>query len=127
VESLHACTLLLKPSVCWLDVETVSLPHVTVRRVQMGLNAVQGLPQLEPAIMDKLLWPSVPMLTSVHQQEEVARRARDALSGRIIASLAPLRRSVPARSVFVIKALCMHPILWSCRLSRAGAKQKVLP
>jgi hypothetical protein len=53
---------------------------------------VQGLPQLEPAIMDKLLWPSVPMLTSVHQQEEVARRARDALSGCIIASLTPLRR-----------------------------------
>lgn len=53
---------------------------------------MQGLPQLEPAIMDKLLWPSVPMLTSVHQQEEVARRARDALSGCIISSLTPLRR-----------------------------------
>lgn len=53
---------------------------------------LQGLQQLEPAVMDKLLWPSVPMLTSVHQQEEVARRARDALSGCIVASLTPLRR-----------------------------------
>lgn len=55
-------------------------------------NILQGLPQPEPAIMDKLLWPSVPMLTSVHHQEEVARRTRDALSGCILASLTPLRR-----------------------------------
>jgi hypothetical protein len=54
--------------------------------------AAQGLQQLEPAIMDKLLWPSVPMLTSVHLQEEVARRGRDALLGCILASLTPLRR-----------------------------------
>jgi hypothetical protein len=56
------------------------------------LVVAQGLQQLEPAIMDKLLWPSVPMLTSVHLQEEVARRARDALSGCILASLTPVRR-----------------------------------
>lgn len=44
--------------------------------------------------MDKLLWPSIPLLTSVHLQEEVARRARDALSACILASLTPLRRCV---------------------------------
>lgn len=67
-------------------------PAAKVCHVLLVARTLQGLPQLEPAIMDKLLWPSVPMLTSVHQQEEVARRARDALSGCIIASLTPLRR-----------------------------------
>lgn len=70
---------------------TLHVCNYGLKLVSLLLTA-QALPQLEPAIMDKLLWPSVPMLTSVHQQEEVARRARDALSGCIIASLTPLRR-----------------------------------
>lgn len=86
-------------------------------RCENGSDDVQGLPQLEPAIMDKLLWPSVPMLTSVHRQEEVARRARDALSGCIIKSLTPLRRSVSA-CILASKALCEHPLMYSVGVLR---------
>lgn len=77
---------------------TTSQLHIKPAHCALLCHAVlcnillQGLPQLEPAIMDKLLWPSVPMLTSVHHQEEVARRTRGALSGCILASLTPLRR-----------------------------------
>lgn len=42
--------------------------------------------------MDQLFWPSVPLLNAVHLQEEVTVRARDALSGCVLASLQPLRR-----------------------------------
>ncbi|KAF8071068.1 Dnah1 [Scenedesmus sp. PABB004] len=51
----------------------------------------QGLAQLEPAIMDQLFWPSVPLLSAVHPQEEVAVRARHALSGCLLTALQPLR------------------------------------
>lgn len=44
--------------------------------------------------MDHLFWPNVPLLTSVHLQEEVTCKARDALSACINASLQPLRRQV---------------------------------
>jgi hypothetical protein len=35
-----------------------------------GLKKVQNLPQPEPAIMEKLFSPTVPVLGSVHPQEE---------------------------------------------------------
>jgi hypothetical protein len=57
----------------------------------------QGLPQLEPAILDQLFFPNVLLLTSVHPQEEVTRHARDALSACIMAALQPLRRWVGVR------------------------------
>lgn len=60
-----------------------------------ALAKLQGLPQLEPAVMDKLFWPTSPLLSAVHPQEEVAARARDALSGCLLAALQPLRRCVP--------------------------------
>ncbi|WIA11828.1 hypothetical protein OEZ85_011917 [Tetradesmus obliquus] len=56
-----------------------------------AIAKLQGLSQLEPAIMDQLFWPSVPLLNAVHLQEEVTVRARDALSGCVLASLQPLR------------------------------------
>ncbi|WIA31960.1 hypothetical protein OEZ86_002815 [Tetradesmus obliquus] len=56
-----------------------------------AIAKLQGLSQLEPAIMDQLFWPSIPLLNAVHLQEEVTVRARDALSGCVLASLQPLR------------------------------------
>jgi hypothetical protein len=41
-----------------------------------GLTKVQGLPQLEPAIMDQLFWPTVPELPSVHPQEPEVKALR---------------------------------------------------
>ncbi|KAF6265909.1 dynein heavy chain 2 [Scenedesmus sp. NREL 46B-D3] len=55
-----------------------------------AITKLQGLSQLEPAIMDLLSWPSVPLLNAVHLQEEVTVRARDAVSGCLLASLQPL-------------------------------------
>lgn len=73
-----------------LNSHTAAISLQAIRAVIAML--LQGLHQLEPAILDKLLWPSVPVLTSVHLQEEVTRRGRDALSGCVVASLMPLRR-----------------------------------
>jgi len=52
----------------------------------------QGIPQLEPAIMDQLFWPSVPLLTAVHLQEEVTVQARGTMSACLAAALQPLHR-----------------------------------
>jgi hypothetical protein len=102
--SLHPCGPLRQPAtnlslvqmenmrVQWSAFVCLHRSHCTLMPAHRCLVAAQGLQQLEPAIMDKLLWPSVPMLTSVHLQEEVARRGRDTLSGCILASLTPLRR-----------------------------------
>jgi hypothetical protein len=58
----------------------------------MAAYVLQGLPQLEPAIMDKLFWPNVPNLTAVHLQEQVACSNRDQLSTSIQMALQPLRK-----------------------------------
>lgn len=58
----------------------------------MAVYVLQGLPQLEPAIMDKLFWPNVPNLTAVHLQEQVACSNRDQLSTSIQMALQPLRK-----------------------------------
>jgi dynein heavy chain len=39
--------------------------------LEKGLLAAEGLPELEPAIMDKIFWASKPLLDSVHPQEPV--------------------------------------------------------
>eukprot|EP00775_Hariotina_reticulata_P004794 gene4794-5043_t len=44
-----------------------------------GISKLQGLPQLEPAVMDQLFWPTVPVLNSVHLQEDITVQARGAL------------------------------------------------
>jgi hypothetical protein len=41
-----------------------------------GLKKVQGLQQLEPAIMDQLFWPAVPELPTVHPQEPAVQALR---------------------------------------------------
>jgi hypothetical protein len=44
--------------------------------------------------MTKLFFPSTPLLSTVHPDEDVACRARDALSGALLAALQPMRRHV---------------------------------
>eukprot|EP00878_Enallax_costatus_P016966 GHUV01017809.1.p1 GENE.GHUV01017809.1~~GHUV01017809.1.p1 ORF type:complete len:1283 (+),score=439.89 GHUV01017809.1:87-3935(+) len=70
-------------------VETIHSKIIAV--FDRAISKLQGLNQLEPGIMDQLFWPSALLLNSVHLQEEVTVRARDALSGCLLASLQPLR------------------------------------
>lgn len=56
-----------------------------------AINKLQGLPQLEPAVMEKLFWPTVPILSSVHLQEQVTITHRDGLSKCVAAALQPVK------------------------------------
>jgi len=52
---------------------------------------LQGLPQLEPAIMEGLFWPAAPSLTSPHPAEPGISGLRESLSASLTAALLPLR------------------------------------
>lgn len=52
---------------------------------------MQGLPQLEPAIMAGLFWPATPNLASPHPAEPGLIAQREALAAALSGALAPLR------------------------------------
>jgi hypothetical protein len=63
----------------------------------------QGLPDLEPVVMEHLFWPEPRRLTALHPGEPEAAAARGALASLLAAGLAPmanylsaLRRCAPA-------------------------------
>lgn len=63
-----------------------------VNVMEKGLLAADGLPELEPAIMDKIFWASKPMLDSVHAQEPVAIQLILKLRKAFRESLPPLEK-----------------------------------
>lgn len=88
----HFCARAGEPnSFTYMQVHSTTTSDLSVLLV-LPSCWLQGLTQLEPAIMDRLFWPSTPLLNSVHLQEEHTVRARDALSGCLLASLQPLHR-----------------------------------
>ncbi|GBF98747.1 dynein heavy chain axonemal [Raphidocelis subcapitata] len=56
-----------------------------------GLQRLQGLPDLEPQLMEHLFWPEPRKLTSLHPQEPEAVAARAALEEALARGLLPMR------------------------------------
>jgi hypothetical protein len=54
-------------------------------------SPLQGLPDLEPAIMEALKWPDAPLLNSPHPQEAGLVAQREALAAALGGALVPLR------------------------------------
>lgn len=59
-----------------------------------AITRVQGLPHLEPAVMENLFWATLPLLSSVHSQEAHVVSMRSRLRGVVTAALAPLSQYV---------------------------------
>ncbi|KAG2439747.1 hypothetical protein HYH02_010624 [Chlamydomonas schloesseri] len=55
-----------------------------------AIGRTQGLHTLEPAIMENLFWATAPVLSTVHQQEEIVVRHRELLRAALSAALVPL-------------------------------------
>lgn len=51
----------------------------------------QGLPDLEPLIMEHLFWPDPRKLTSLHPDEPEASGSRDKLANLLSTALQPMR------------------------------------
>lgn len=56
----------------------------------LSTGRTQGLHTLEPAIMENLFWATAPVLSTVHQQEEIVVRHRELLRAALSAALVPL-------------------------------------
>lgn len=51
---------------------------------------VQGIPLLEPAIMENLFWATIPPLNTVHPMEEQVVKMREQLASKLQAALVPV-------------------------------------
>ncbi|KAG1679690.1 hypothetical protein FOA52_006209 [Chlamydomonas sp. UWO 241] len=56
----------------------------------LAVQKLQGLPQLEPAVMESLFWAVVPMLNAVHPLEEFVQEMRASLVSTLGNALGPV-------------------------------------
>ena len=57
---------------------------------EQGVTSLQGIPSIEPSIMENLFWGSIPILNAVHPMEPKVVSARDALEKTVKFSLVAL-------------------------------------
>ena len=50
---------------------------------EQGITSLQGIPSIEPSIMENLFWGSIPILNVVHPVEAKVVKARDALENTV--------------------------------------------
>lgn len=57
---------------------------------EQGVTSLQGIPSIEPSIMESLFWGSIPILNAVHPMEPRVITAREALENTVKFSLVAL-------------------------------------
>lgn len=64
--------------------------NMLVSVFEKGIAAAEGLPELEPAVLDRIFWASKPLLETVNGQEAVVTQILSKLKSAFRDSLAPL-------------------------------------
>ena len=89
---LFSLELVFRHGKVMFNVDLKVFEEALVHILEKGLSAAEGLPELEPVIMDKIFWASRPMLDFVHPKEHVVINMIEKLRKAFRESLPPLEK-----------------------------------